>query len=609
MQITRKDYHMNGVPATAAIVCALLLCSVQAVWAAAPDEKADFCVAPSGKDADPGTRAAPFATLARARDAVRAKITQGLQTPVTVLIRGGTYELPKTAVFGPGDSGTDQFAVTYAAATGEKVVVSGGRRITGWQRGEGELWKAQVAGVKEGRWYFRQLFVNGRRAVRARTPNKDDDPPCRQLKGAALAKDLAQYTYQFAPGQLANWRNLSDVEAVVFGSWEITRKRFEKVDPAAGTALMAPPHAVPHEAMAPGGGRWFYLENALEMLDRPGEWYLDRRTGVLAYWPLPGEDMAKAEVIAPALVRLVEVKGTADRPVRNLHFRGIAFEYADWSPPAGGYLGIQACHFTTGDRWEKNWGLIDAAVRYECAESCSLRDGAVAHVGGCGVELADRCRGIVIEGNRIFDASANGVQVGGPKDEALVPRATRIANNHVHACGIDYYGAVGIWVGFADGTVVSHNLVHDLPYTGISVGWQWNSEPTPCKNNLIEYNHIYDVMNRLGDGGGIYTLGLQPGTVIRANHIHDVNRSRFAQAAPNNGLFIDVGSKGFLFERNVIYRTSAEPVRFNQCSREWHTWRDNHFGDLAGAPDALKEVAARAGLEPAYSERLTKEDR
>ncbi len=525
---------------------------------------------------------APGGDIAKARDSVRKLVADGLKANVTVLIKGGTYELPEALAFGPEDSGTEQFSITYAAAPGEKAVVSGGRKVTGWKKGEGELWAAEVAGVKEGKCYFHQLWVNGQRAIRARTPNKDADQPCWQLKGVALAKDLKSHTYSFAPGQIKEWRSLTDVEAVVYGNWEITRKRFEKVDPATGVAQMLGPHARPHDAIAAGAGRWFYLENAAEFLDQPGEWYLDRQTGLLTYWPRPGEDMAKAEVIAPILMRLLEVKGTPEKPVRNLHFKGIEFAYADWTHPQGGYLGIQACHFVTGTSWDKaQWGRMDAAVRFDYAVGCSVTDGALAHLGGCGIELVTRCAKCTVEGNHIHDISGNGVFLGGPKTEDDVPKDCRIANNHVHAIGLDYAGAVGIWVGFAQRAVIAHNLVHDAPYTGISMGWQWNPQPTPAKENTIEWNHVYDVMNRLGDGGCIYTLGLQPGTQIRFNHLHDVHRSRFCQAAPNNGMFIDEGSKGFHFERNVIYKTSAEPVRFNQCQRGWHTWKDNVEGGMA----------------------------
>jgi hypothetical protein len=194
--------------------------------------------------------------------------------------------------------------------------------------------------------------------------------------------------------------------------------------------------------------------------------------------------------------------------------------------------------------------------------------------------------------------------VGGPKSEAEVPGRNRVSNNHVHACGREYYGAIGIWVGFAQGTAVSHNLVHDLPYTGISVGWEWNPRPTPCQGNVIEYNHVRDVMNRLCDGGCIYTLGLQPGTVIRGNHLHGVHRSPLAQGAPNNGMFIDQGSKGYLFEGNVIYDTHSEPIRFNQCQRDWHTWRDNHVGKEAEVKRTGKEIIEKAGPQSPWRERL-----
>jgi len=561
-------------------------------------------VTPGGSDENPGSQDKPFATIAKARDAVRRLVAAGLTADVEVIIRQGTYRLEAPLVFGPEDSGTEEHAITYAAVPDETVVISGGRPITGWQRGEGGVWTARVPGVAEGVWYPRHLWVNGRRAIRARMPNRDAEDPCWQLKGADLADDLSRYTLTLPAGLLGEWSNPRDMEVMVAGNWAINRLPVQSIDAGAGLVVLAPPHAEGHRAIRPAPGRWCYLENAPEMLDQPGEWYLDRKTGRLSYWPSAGEDMAHAEVIAPVAPRLLEVKGTPEQPVRNLHFRGIRFEHTHLDLPEGGYLGIQACHCTIGKDWKRPWGRVPAAIRCDYVEGSSIEDCTMAHISGSAIELVTSCHDNVVEGNHVFDASGNGIMLGGPRAEAEVPRRNRIANNHVHACGVEYYGAVGIWVGFARAAQVAHNLVHDLPYSGISVGWQWNPEPTPCKENRIEANHVYDVMNRLCDGGCIYTLGFQPGTVFRANHLHDVHRSRYAQGAPNNGMFIDQGSKGYLFEKNVIYNTAAALVRFNQCQRDWHTWRDNHFGDEADVKASGREIIAQAGLEPAYRRRL-----
>ena len=582
----------------------VLWLALSGIHAEAQRASADLFVAPNGSDENPGTEAEPFATIAKARDAVRERVAAGLDSDLNVYLREGTYRLEEPLALGPGDSGTDEHAITYAACPGDTVVVSGGRPITGWTRGEGELWTALVPGVEEGNWSFRHLFVNGRRAQRARTPDRDDENPCLQLTGADLAADLSRYTLTLPAGVLGTWSNPSDIEVMVAGNWAVNRLPVQSLDPASGVVVLAPPHALGHEAIRPGPGRWCFFENAPEMLDQPGEWYLDRRAGQLIYRPLPDEDMARVEVVAPMLERLVTVRGTPDRPVRNLHFRGIRFEHTGLRLPDVGYLGIQACHSTQGHASGGGWGRVPAAIRWDYVERSTIEDGAMAHLGGCGLELVAGCHDNLVQGNRVFDVSGNGIMLGGPRTEAEVPKRNRIANNRVHACGAEYDGAVGIWIGFAQKAVVAHNLVHDLPYTGISVGWQWNEAPTPCKENLIEANHVYDVMNRLCDGGGIYTLGFQPGTVIRANHLHAVHRSRYAQGAPNNGMFIDQGSKGYLFEQNVIYDTAAELVRFNQCARDWHTWRDNHFGEPADVKASGKEIIARAGLEPAYRERL-----
>ena len=590
----------------------LLTCQVTA-------QEADFWVAPGGSDRNPGTADRPFATIVRARDAVRARIGAGLQADLTVLIRGGTYEQVEPLVFGLEDSGSAEHGITYAAYPGETAVVSGGRRLTGWQRGEGEVWSAPV----DGDWAFRQVFVNGRRAVRARTPNLDAEPWTVRLTGAELAPDMPRHTLTFAPEALAAWRNIEDVEVVVLGEWEVTRKRLQAVDPATGGVTLLPPHVQGHPNITPRPGMAAYFENAREMLDQPGEWYLDRTTAMVTYWPRPGEDLETAEVVAPVLTRLLEVRGTDAEPVRNLHFRGLWFAYTDWPLPPAGYTGAQACFYYPGggETEDDRAGRMGATVEWEFAEGCSLTDGQLADLGGVGLALRRGCRGNRIEGNEVCDIGGNGIMVGenlsglyagaeGGPPEIEVPRDNRIANNHVHRCGLDYYGAVGIWVAFTDGTVVAHNLVHDLPYTGVSLGFEWDTKPTVCANNVVEYSDIHDVMQKLADGGCIYTLGRQPGTVLRGNLLHDVHYSEVAQQSPfsNNGIFFDQGSQGYLVEGNAVYGTAGPPIRFNQSGPDEHTLRDNLFGVPVAAQGrfgaALGCDAFGSSVEVPHSDQL-----
>ena len=543
---------------------------------------ADFFVAPDGNDANPGSQDKPFATIAHARDALRARIAEGLSTDLTLSIRGGTYRITEPIVFSPEDGGNDRFRVTYAAFPGEEPIISGGRVITGWKTDENGTWTAEIPDVKTGKWTFRQLYVGGRRAPRARYPNNG------HLRVEKAGEDN-RTNFQFKAGDLRAYADLPQVELVFLHDWSITRTPVKSIDEAARTLT------VPHQIGGPS--RWavidwfekqarYYLENSAEFLDAPGEWFLDRRTGVLSYRPLPGEKLGGVEVIAPVAKQLLVIRGDTqrNRPVWNLHFRGLRLEHAAWSPPGGIYWGRQACTYWTPATVSSGINHEEAdpaAVQFDLAESCSFADGRIVHVGPTGIWFGRQCRNNRLAGSLISDCGGNGVSIGegqartvgdGSWWEAAPHQAATgnvVEDNLVERCGQELFGAVGVWVGLAGKTTIAHNEIRHTPYTGVSVGWMWwdpraRPEPrsTPCRENVVAENHIHHVMQVLSDGGGIYTLGTQPGSALRGNLIHDVPTN--AGRAESNGMFLDQGTGEFVIEDNVIYGVPRSPLRFHK---------------------------------------------
>lgn len=588
----------------------LIVCVGTLVPPTPPVSAATFHVAPAhprASDDNPGTERRPWRTIGRAQDAVRQLTAKGLREDVVVTLHDGVYRLQEPLRFGPQDGGDQKHSVTYLAPGG-KAVLSGGKAVAGWRPTDGPLWIASLPVPPGSDWWPSLLVVDGVPAVRARTPNANADAPMVAIADSQLDVPAGVLRLTFPDGFLTPCDDAGDLELVTQGNWAINRMRVRALEADRDTVTVMKPADDPARLPWhwPGKGRWCFLENAREWLDQPGEWYLDRRAGKLYYWPLPGQDMRRAVGYLPRLPLLLSVSGTEESPVRNLHFRGLRFAHADWPLPAGDYHGVQACYYATDGATK--WLTVPAALRFECAEGCSLAEGAVVHCSGCGVKLDRRCYDNICEGLEIVDIGGNGLMVGAENKAPEAPRRNRLANNVVSRCGSRFYGAVGIWIGFASHTQVAHNLVYDLPYSGISCGWVWAPQLSECRENVLEYNHIHHVMQKLCDGGGIYTLGWQPGTVIRGNCIHDIYRSPYAQGAPNNGLFIDEGSKEFLLEENVVYAVEAEPVRHNQNSADWHTWRHNHFGLRAyvpgrfgralSCPASFLEVPHRPELEP-----------
>jgi parallel beta-helix repeat protein len=549
----------------------IVLAWLLAVWSAASLEAKTLVlnVATNGNDdwsgnlavPAPGRDDGPLASLAAALKTVRAarERVPGAFDGVTILLRGGTYYLEEPLVLTPDLSGAGaQEPLLITAYPNEKPVLSGARLLTGWKRVEDKRgqWQTEVPGVREGKWYFRQLFVNGQRKMRARTPNtgyfriQGDSPQDKPIRLKFKAGDIKK-----------EWAASGDVDVVAYLAWADLRMAIRSVDETNGVAtLVGDPKPSNRENNAQ-----YFIENAPDGLDQPGEWYLNRKTGVLTYWAEPGEDLTQAEVLAPGLEELLVLQGdsASKKPVAHVVLRGLTFAHTDYSVGPEGYADTQAAVGIAGD------------IRAEAAVDCVVENCVFTQLAGYGLDLGKGCQQWRVVGNEFIDLGAGGLRIGEttPREQAFDQCHHHvITDNHLYQLGRIYPAGVGVFILQSGNNRVAYNHIHDLYYTAVSVGWNWGYQETPCHDNLVEYNHLHDVgQGLLSDMGAVYTLGIQKGTVIRNNLIHDVNAFTYG----GWGLYTDEGSSFITLENNVVYRCKS--AGFHQHYGRENVVRNNIF--------------------------------
>ncbi|MBP1994494.1 discoidin domain-containing protein [Paenibacillus eucommiae] len=594
------------------------LCS--AFFVGQPEARAssgvDIYVAPNGA----GTicEVSVPCSLEAGRDKVRT-LNENMSSDIIVLLRGGTYTLNEPFELFSADSGSNGFDIYYKAYPGETPVISGGAVITGWELHDtaANIYRAPAAASLE----TRQLYVNGHRAVRAKGG---------ELPGAQ--KTATGYTTTDLT--IKDWGNVGDIELVFRKLW--TESRCSVAAITDGTITVDEPcFTMVNNTRSVQAGNPTWIENAYELLGEAGEWYLDRTGHFIYYKPLTGEDMSTAEVIAPVLETLVKGTGTLEQPLEHVVFEGLTFSHGTWLQPNTeyGFRDIQAGFMSPNEPPPVAYSYTDvkmpASVTISGGRNIHFERNTFVHLGAVGLNIDYGAQDNLIQGNIFRDISGNAIMLGDVKQEDYHPSVevravdrNTIKNNFITQAGAEYHDSVGIWTGYTRNTVIAHNEITDLPYSGISIGWGWGETdeggsigytiPTIVENNKIINNKIWNTMHTLIDGAGIYSLSADRNQLISGNVISDVhthgaiyldNKSRYNTII--NNVSFDIAGSNHLFLNDNKGNTLFSYNFWDQSAKLYDNSKNGVFLSNQVVEDPLTLPASiinNAGLEQAYQD-------
>ena len=503
---------------------------------------------------------------------------------VVIELADGIYELGETLVLTSKINGTPASPTVFRAAEGARPVISGGQVLTGFTAGDDGYWHLTIDSVKNGDWYFQQLYVNNRRAERPRLPKEGCYTIAERIfygevdqNADARTKDLCtDLGVRFTGEEIrSDLSNLNDIDLCCPQRWVMTRNKVASVDDAEKVI-----HLMGNFSRANwhfSGNARFFLENVREALGAPGQFYLDRASGELIYVPREGETIDTAEVIAPRLSTLVALAGSKETPVENVRFEGLSFAYSGYVTPPSGNPAAQA------------EVLIDSSVQLTGARQIAF-DGCGFHsLGNHGLFIATASKNCCVTSCAFRDLGGGAIRIGGdffgrknlpgehPFDSSISQRSQEEClpeGNTVSDCVMEYLGrihpaSIGVWIGYASNTTVERCEIFDLYYSAISIGWIWGYKPDPAPSvgNIVRQCHMHKIGQRyLSDMGAVYTLGISPGTKVTHNLIHDVKSYEYG----GWGLYTDEGSTYVEMAHNVVYDTHTGS--FHQ-----HYGRDNQI--------------------------------
>ncbi|MBL9208356.1 MAG: right-handed parallel beta-helix repeat-containing protein [Opitutaceae bacterium] len=510
-------------------------------------------VAPTGRDDANGTQERPFATLARARDAVRELVQRGLADDIAIRLRAGTYELRETLELTPDDLGDGRYMVTLGGHKGERAVVTGSRTLpSAWRRVGDNLWALSVPEARNGAWLFRSLFRSGESLRRAREPDEGF------YTVAGVGDERRRIIlHERLP---AAWSNLTGVELNTIAHWHFNRQPVQEIAENGVLARRGIGTDVSSARLSEKSHSRVWLENALVFADTPGEWYLDSTAGELYLRTAPGEDPNQAVFRAPVLRELIVVRGTTERPVSNVQFRDLELAETDWEMPAEGRLGVQAGAWAFDRSRTFSPG---AALRFIYARDLRVLSVRFRDLGDGAVSFEIGTRDATVSACDFLRVGSNAVQVGRipaytgighpmhadfadsrsqvdergvipgaqelwDRSQRLTPEApaqVMVADNTFIDCGHLDYGSVAVCLTYAHHVTIEHNLFRNLPYSAINVGWRWAPGLSNAHSNLIRRNRIDGIVRQAGDGAGVYLVGEQPGTRVLENYVTDSGRN------------------------------------------------------------------------------------
>ena len=520
---------------------------------------ADIYVSPNGNDANPGTKEQPLATLQaairKARNLRRVN-AESIKDGIHIILRGGNYQILETVVLRPADSGTRESSTYIEAAPDEKPILSGSVTLNGWRKVvaavpglqkniQSKIWVANVPQLNGSDFNFRQLWVNDTKATRAKSANAESMHRIlnwNKQEATCIIPTLAFKDLEKSKG----------IELFIHQWWEIANLRIKKMQVMGDSTKLLfhqPESKIQNEHPWPApwisketGNSAFYLTNALQFLDEPGEWYLDVVNHKIYYWPKSGENLATANVVAPYTETLISVQGTIDAPVSNLVIEGISFQHTGWLRPSQqGHVPHQAGLYMTEAYKLKPAGTaakpgLDnqawvgrqaAAVELSYAVRTRIKDCSFKHVAATGIDLKRGVKDNMIKRNLFSDIGGTAILAGNygdegreihlpfnPKDEREKCDVILIENNFITNATNEDWGAVGIGCGFVSRTIIRHNEIENVSYSGISLGWGWTPEQSMMKDNRIVANKIHHYGKWNYDCSGIYTLSAQPNSLI-----------------------------------------------------------------------------------------------